>query len=64
MSSDQIKNLMEWAKQKAKACPNLSEEINDLVQLAIDEIDQGGSVSHEINLCMSDIEELVKENCN
>lgn len=64
MSDDRIKELIEWAKKKAKACPNLAEEIEDLVQLAIDEIEQGASVSNEIHLCMSDVEELIKENCN
>lgn len=64
MSDDRIKELIQWAKKKAKACPNLAEEIEDLVQLAIDEINDGASVSNEIHLCMSDVEELIKENCN
>jgi hypothetical protein len=36
----------------------------DLYDLAAMEIEDGGSATHEINLCMSDVEELIKENCN
>lgn len=64
MKDERIKELIEWARAKAKACPNLKEEIEDFVQLAIDEIEDGASISNEIHLCMSDIEELIKENCN
>jgi hypothetical protein len=64
MNDQRIKELIEWAKQKAKACPKLKEQIEDFLQLAIDEIEGGASVSNEIHLCMSDINELIKENCN
>lgn len=64
MKDERIKELIEWASKKAKACPNLAGEITDLVQLAVDEIEDGASISNEIHLCMSDIEELIKENCN
>jgi hypothetical protein len=64
MKDERIKDLIEWAKEKAKACPKLKDYIDDYVQLAIDEIEEGSSVSHEIQLCMSDINELIKENCN
>lgn len=64
MSDQRIKELIEWAKQKAKACPKLKDQIEDFLQLAIDEIEDGASVSNEIHLCMSDINELIKENCN
>ena len=36
----------------------------DLYDLAVTEIEDGGSAIHEIDLCMSDVEELIKENCN
>ena len=64
MKDDRIKELIQWARDKAKACPNLKEQIEDLLQLAIDEIEEGASISNEIHLCMSDINELIKENCN
>jgi len=64
MKEERIQELIDWAKEKTKVCPKLKNEIYDYVQLAIDEIENGASVSHEIQLCMSDIEELIKENCN
>ena len=64
MKDERIEELIEWAKEKAKSCPKLKDYINDYIQLAIDEIEEGASVSHEIQLCMSDINELIKENCN
>ena len=35
-----------------------------LYELAVMEIEDGASVSHEIDLCMSDVKELIKENYN
>jgi hypothetical protein len=64
MKDKRIEELIDWAREKAKACPKLKDYINDYVQLAIDEIDEGASISHEIQLCMSEINELIKENCN
>jgi len=56
--------LIKWAKEKAKSCPKLKEDIFDFVELALNEIESGASEQNEINLCMNDIEELIKENCN
>ena len=64
MKEKRIEEFIEWAREKAKACPQLKNEINDYVQWAIDEIEEGASVSHEIQLCMSEINELINENCN
>ena len=64
MNDERINELIKWARERTKSCPKLKDEINDLLQLAIDEIEEGASVSNEINLCMSDINELLKENCN
>jgi hypothetical protein len=64
MKEDRIKELIQWARERSKNCPKLKDEINDLVQLAIDEIEEGASISNEINLCMSNINELLNENCN
>jgi predicted PolB exonuclease-like 3'-5' exonuclease len=44
--------------------PEKKEEIQDLLDLAINEIEEGGSMYHEISLCMADVEQLIKENCN
>lgn len=59
-----IKELIVWANQKKKVCPKLAEEIQEFVQLALDEIEDGASIQNEINLCKSDIEELINDNCN
>lgn len=58
------KEMIAWAREKAKACPKLKEEIFDYVQLALDEIEDGASEQNEINLCINEIEELIKNNCN
>jgi hypothetical protein len=42
--------------------PNLKEEILDFYELAITEIEEGGSATHEIELCLNDIELLIEEN--
>lgn len=60
----QIKTFTLWVREKKKACPKLAEEIQEFYQLALDEIEEGGSTTHEIELATSDIEELIKENCN
>lgn len=64
MKDERINELITWAKERAKSCPKLKDEIEDYLQLAIDEIEEGASISNEIHLCMSDINELIKENCN
>lgn len=64
MNDERVQELVKWARERIKGCPKLKDEINDLLQLAIDEMEDGASVSNEINLCMSDINELLKENCN
>lgn len=63
-NNPQIKQLIAWANDKKKVCSKLKNEIDDLIELCLNEIEDGGSVAHEIQLCMSDIEELIKENCN
>lgn len=64
MKDPRVQKLIEWGKERMKACPKLKSEINDLLQLAIDEIDDGASITNEIELCMSDVNELINENCN
>lgn len=64
MKDPRVQKLIEWGKERMKYCPKLKSEINDLLQLAIDEIDDGASINNEIELCMSDVNELINENCN
>ena len=40
--------------------PSLKDEVNDLFQLMRDEIEEGGSVDHEINLFIGSCEDLLK----
>jgi hypothetical protein len=54
-------NLIEYANLVMTKYPRLKEEVKSLVQLCIDEIEEGSPESHEIELCWSDINELVKE---
>jgi hypothetical protein len=54
-------NLIEYANMVMTKYPKLSGDVKSLVQLCIDEIEEGSPESHEIQLCWSDIEELVKE---
>lgn len=54
-------NLIEFADTVMAKYPRISGDIRALVQLCIDEIEEGSPESHEIQLCWSDIEELVKE---
>lgn len=64
MNDERITRLMEWCKEKKKHCSKLKDDIDDLLELALTEIEDGASIQNEINLCMSDVEELIKENCN
>lgn len=54
-------HLIEYAKTVIEKYPSLKSDIHGLIDLCITEIEEGGSKEHEINLCWSDIEELVKE---
>lgn len=59
MTLQEFKNQI---KREIEENPNLKEEILDLYQLAIDEIDEGGSATHEIELCLEDITQLKNDN--
>lgn len=41
--------------------PELKNEILDIYNLCLNEIEEGGSVQHEISLGMTDLEELINE---
>jgi hypothetical protein len=62
--NQEVKELVVWCRERAKNCPSLKEEIQDLLDLAITEIEDGASVWNEIELCKSEVGELIKENCN
>ena len=39
--------------------PQYKEDIQASYQLALDEIEDGGSISHEISICLSDIDQII-----
>jgi hypothetical protein len=55
-----LKQLRDYARTCIADRPELRDEIVGLYQLCLDEIEEGGSRQHEIDLCHSDIEELMK----
>ena len=54
-----MEELLRYANEVIKNNPHLSDQIMELVQLCADEIEQGGSTTHEIDLCKGSIEELI-----
>lgn len=50
-----------YAVESARKNPTLKKEIYDFVQLAIDEIEEGGNEQHECSLAQRDIEFIVNE---
>jgi hypothetical protein len=56
-----IEELKAYIREKGKGYPSLRTELADLYELAIDEIDTGGSEQHECELAYNDIVELIKE---
>ncbi len=39
--SGEVKELVAWCAERAKNCPSLKEEIQDFLDLAINEIEEG-----------------------
>lgn len=56
-----LEQLQVYIQDKIKTYPELKGQILDLFTLCVDEIEEGGSRTHEISLCVSDIEELINE---
>lgn len=56
-----MKRLNDYAAEFISKHPQLKEEVNDLVQLCYDEIEQGGSKEHEIDLAIDSIDELLED---
>ena len=55
-----LRDLYQYCVEKAKQHPELANEIDTFYDLAQMEIEDGGSVEHECELAISDIEELIK----
>jgi hypothetical protein len=56
-----IQTLKAEAIKIIKEFPDLADDVKDLFELAKTEIEEGGSESHECQLAINDMEELVKE---
>ena len=56
-----IKELARYCLDSILNYPSIEFEIKEFYQLAIDEIEEGGSQVHECESAYSDIEELIKE---
>jgi len=51
--------LITHAKKRIAEFPHLKTEILDIVELAENEIEEGGSPTHEVQLAFNNIEEIV-----
>lgn len=56
-----LENFKSEINRYIEKFPHLKEEILEYYQLALDEIEQGGSVENEISLCISDIDQLIDD---
>jgi hypothetical protein len=54
--------LKQFCLAKIAEHPNLKSEITEYYFLAMDEMYDGGSVAHEIELAINSINELINEN--
>jgi hypothetical protein len=53
--------LQKYVQEKIKLHPELKSAIISLFQLCLDEIEEGGSREHEIDLCVTDIDQTINE---
>jgi hypothetical protein len=53
-----LSQLVQWAKNIAKEYPIHRDEIWNLISLCQDEIEEGGSEPHEVELCYTEICQL------
>ena len=53
--------LLEYAIEKAKNYPQHKEEIKEIYMLCMSEIEEGGSVSGEIESALQSIDEVIGE---
>lgn len=56
-----MEEIIKQRDEFLKAYPELSEDINDFAQLAMDEIEDGGSAMGELSLFINEINNLVNE---
>lgn len=56
-----FRELINHARVVIKDHPDLREQILDLIDLCQSEVEEGGSLQHELHLCKTDIDQLVEE---
>jgi hypothetical protein len=56
-----MKEAIDFAREFVKQHPNLKNEVFDLLELCQSEIEEGGSPTHEVQLCINSIKELIEE---
>lgn len=56
-----LAQLKEWINIQITKYPEHKEEILDFYDLCMDEIEQDGSATHEIELCINAVEQLIYE---
>jgi len=54
-----LEELRGYCKEVIKDYPKIESDIVELFTLCVSEIEEGGSESHEVELCLGDIEELI-----
>jgi hypothetical protein len=53
------RDLKNYVRDMIVKHPELREQMLELLELCMDEIEEGGSPVHEISLCVSDINQLI-----
>jgi hypothetical protein len=56
-----MNELVQWARALKNEHPDKFDEIWDFVSLCQDEIEAGGSPTHEIELCKESIKQLLED---
>ena len=56
-----MNELVQWARALKNEHPHKFDEIWGLIDLCADEIEQGGSIEHEIELCKESIRQLIED---
>ena len=59
--NDQIETFKLYCKDLIAEYPELRDQIQDIFYLAMEEIEDGGSVTHEIQLAMDDIDNILAD---
>jgi hypothetical protein len=54
-----IEELQAFGDEVIKKHPHFKDEVVELLELCISEIEEGSSCQHEVNLCWSDLEDLM-----